>query len=178
MFDNLKADLDAKRRLYSQYGASYSMARTLLTDGTSANVLYRMQEWLGARLGKVAGLPPHILNKWFNGCMIGIGTRFGPGFVLIHPIGVVINASVRGGRDVWLESGVVIGDNRGGSPVLGDGVFVGSGAKIIGGLRVGDGARVGANAVVLKDVPDGATAIGIPATMRPGRPAEPAGPGA
>lgn len=166
MFANIRADLASKRRLYSQYGASYSLPRTLMTDGTSANVLYRTQEWLAARFGKVAGLPPHILNKWFNGCVIGIGARFEPGFVLIHPIGVVINASVRGGRDVWLESSVVIGDNRGGSPVLGNGVFVGSGAKIIGPLQVGDGARVGANAVVLKDVPPGATAIGIPAVAR------------
>ncbi|RTL33409.1 MAG: serine acetyltransferase [Burkholderiales bacterium] len=166
LFVNLRADLEAKRRLYSQYGASYSMLRTLLTDGTSANVLYRTQEWLASRLGKVAGLPPHVLNKWFNGCVIGIGARFEPGFVLIHPIGVVINASVRGGRDVWLESSVVIGDNRGGSPVLGQGVFVGSGAKVIGPVTVGDGARIGANAVVLKDVPVGATAVGIPAQIK------------
>jgi serine O-acetyltransferase len=48
-------------------------------------------------------------------------------------------------------------------------VFVGSGAKIIGGLRLGDGARVGANAVVLHDVPAGATAVGIPARCRPPR---------
>lgn len=97
MLANVRADLASKRRLYSQYGASYSMLRTLMTDGTSANVLYRAQEWLASRFGKVAGLPPHILNKWFNGCVIGIGARFEPGFVLIHPIGVVINASVRGG---------------------------------------------------------------------------------
>jgi serine O-acetyltransferase len=166
IFDNIRADLQSKRRLYSQYGASYSMLRTWMTDGTSANVLYRMQEWLGSRFGKAAGLPPHLLNKWFNGCVIGIGARFQPGFVLIHPVGVVINASVKGGRDVWLESGVVIGDNRGGSPVLGDGVFVGSGAKVIGRLDVGDGARIGANAVVLKDVPAGATAVGIPAVNK------------
>lgn len=166
LFDNIKADLQAKRRLYSQYGTPYSLLRTWMTDGTSANVLYRTQEWLGARFGKVAGLPPHILNKWFNGCVIGIGARFEPGFVLIHPVGVVINASVKGGRDVWLESSVVIGDNRGGSPVLGSGVFVGSGAKVIGRVDVGDGARIGANAVVLKDVPAGATAVGVPAVNK------------
>ena len=170
MLANVRADLASKRRLYSQYGAPYSTLRTLMTDGTSANVLYRTQEWLASRFGKIAGLPPHILNKWFNGCVIGIGARFEPGFVLIHPIGVVINASVKGGADVWLESGVVIGDNRGGSPVLGSGVFVGSGAKVIGPVSVGDGARIGANAVVLKDVPAGATAVGIPAVSRlPGR---------
>lgn len=165
------SDLRAKQRLYSQYGARYSMLRTCLTDGTSANVLYRLQEWCASIGGKPLGLPAHILNKWFNGCVIGIGSRFGPGFVLIHPIGVVINASVRGGCDVWLESGVVIGDNRGRSPVLGDRVFVGSGAKIIGGLHIGNGASVGANAVVLKDVPADAVALGIPAVSRPPRPA-------
>ena len=95
--------------------------------------------------------------------------QFGPGFVLIHPVGVVINSSVRGGRNVWLESSVVIGENRGGFPRLGDDIFVGSGAKIIGAVAVGDRARVGANAVVLHDVPAGHTALGIPARMRPPR---------
>lgn len=166
MFAKLKGDLRAKQRLYSQYGAQYSMLRTWMTDGTSANVLYRTQEWMASKGGKLAGLPPHILNKWFNGCVIGIGASFESGFVLIHPIGVVINASVHGGANVWLESGVVIGDNRGQSPRLGNDVFVGSGAKIIGGLTIGDGGRVGANAVVLKDVPAGATAVGIPAVIK------------
>jgi len=95
--------------------------------------------------------------------VIGVKARFGPGFVLIHPIGVVINSSVRGGSNVWLESGVVIGDNRGRSPVLGDDVFVGSGAKVIGGLTVGNRAQVGANAVVTRDVPADVTVVGIPA---------------
>ena len=96
-----------------------------------------------------------------------VRAQFGPGLVLIHPIGVVINSSVRGGRNVWIESGVVIGENRGQVPELGDDLFVGSGAKIIGGVRIGQGARIGANAVVLHDVPDGATAVGIPARARP-----------
>lgn len=166
VFDNLAGDIQAKQSLYSQYGVKYSFLRTLLTDGTSANALYRAQEWMAAKAGKAAGLPAHILNKWLNGCVIGIGASFGPGFVLIHPIGVVINASVRGGSGVWLESGVVIGDNRGRCPQLGSDVFVGSGAKIIGGVIIGDGCRVGANAVVLKDVPAGATAVGIPAVVK------------
>ena len=76
---------------------------------------------------------------------------------------MVINSSARGGRNVWLESGVVIGDNRGRYPVLADDIFVGSGAKIIGGVTLGAGARVGANAVVLHDVAPGTTVVGIPA---------------
>lgn len=167
MFKNLVADLQAKRRLYSQYGATYSMVRTCMTDGTSANMLYRLQEWCASIGGKPAGLPAHILNKWFNGCVIGIGAKFGPGFVLIHPIGVVINAAVQGGANVWLESGVVIGDNRGRCPVLGDDVFVGSGAKVIGNVHIGSDAKIGANAVVTKSVPDRHIALGIPAINRP-----------
>nr|WP_315193370.1 hypothetical protein [uncultured Aquabacterium sp.] len=159
----LLSDLRAKQRLYSQHGATCSLLKALLTDGTSANALYRLQESLSSRGLAPLALVPHVLNKWFNGCVIGVKARFGPGFVLIHPIGVVINSSVRGGSNVWLESGVVIGDNRGRSPVLGDDVFVGSGAKVIGGLTVGDRAQVGANAVVTRDVPAGVTVVGIPA---------------
>lgn len=166
MFSNIRADIRAKQALYSQYGAKYSLLRTLLTDGSSANFLYRMQDWLSSKGGKLAGLVPHILNKWINGCVIGIGAKFGPGFVLIHPVGVVINAGVIGGRNIWLESGVVIGDNRGRSPSLGDYVFVGSGAKVIGGVSVRSKAKVGANAVVLCDVPEGCLAVGVPAKIK------------
>jgi serine O-acetyltransferase len=98
-----------------------------------------------------------------NGCVIGVRAQFGPGLILIHPVGVVINSSTRGGTNVWIESSVVIGDNRGQSPVLGDDIFIGSGAKIIGGVTLGNGARVGANAVVLKSVAPGVTVVGIPA---------------
>jgi serine O-acetyltransferase len=83
--------------------------------------------------------------------------------VLIHPIGVVVNSAVRGGRNVWIESGVVIGDNRGGVPALADDIFIGSGAKVIGGVAIGSGARIGANAVVLRDVAANTTVVGIPA---------------
>ncbi|AKJ29897.1 serine O-acetyltransferase [Caldimonas brevitalea] len=159
-------DLRAKQRLYSQYGDTCSLLKAIMADGTSANVLYRLQAALARwRLAPLA-LIPHWLNKSLNGCVIGVKAQFGPGFVLIHPVGVVINSSVRGGRNVWLESSVVIGDNRGGCPTLGDDVFIGSGAKVIGALHIGHGARVGANAVLLRDVPDGATAVGIPARVR------------
>ena len=102
------------------------------------------------------------------GYMAGLKAEFDVGFVLIHPVGVIINSAVRGGRNVWIESGVVIGDNRGASPVLGSDVFVGSGAKVIGGVRIGDRTLIGANAVVTHDVPDDHRAFGIPARARLG----------
>ena len=116
-----------------------------------ANALYRLQGFLARwRLAPLA-LIVHLVNKWLNGCVIGVRASFGAGFVLIHPVGIVINSATRGGRNVWVESSVVIGDNRGRSPVIGDDVFIGSGAKIIGGVHI------------LHDVPAGATVVGIPA---------------
>ena len=159
----LLADLRAKQALYSQYGQHCSLLKATLTDGTLANALYRAQAALSRWHLAPLALVPHWLNKCLNGCVIGVRAQFGPGFVLIHPVGVVINSSTCGGRNVWLESGVVIGDNRGLSPVLADDIFVGAGAKIIGGVTLGSGARVGANAVVLKSVGPGVTVVGIPA---------------
>ena len=139
------------------------MLQTILADGTFANFLFRIQEQLVDLRLPVLALIPHLVNKWLHGCVIGTRASFGGGLVLAHPIGIVINSSVRGGTNLVLESGVVIGDNRGCSPTLGDDVFVGSGAKIIGGVTIGSGARIGANAVVVHDVAPGATVFGIPA---------------
>ena len=105
------------------------------------------------------------LNLIFCHCLIGRGAEFGPGFVLIHAMGVVINGSVRGGSNVHIEHQVTIGAERRGSPTLGDDVFIGAGAKVIGAVAIGDGARIGANAVVLHDVPAHSTAVGIPARV-------------
>ena len=156
-------DLRAKQRLYSQHGQTCSLLKAIMSDGTLANFLYRAQEGLSSLGLAPLALIPHCLNKWINGCVIGVRARFGPGFVLIHPVGVVINSSVRGGRNVWVESGVVLGDNRGRSPVIGGDVFIGSGAKVIGGVNIADHALIGANAVVTHDVLEGQTVVGIPA---------------
>jgi len=160
---DLRDDLLAKQALYSQYGDKHSMIRIILADGTLANVLYRLQSALVRWHLTPLALLAHWFNKWLNGCVIGVHAQFGPGLVLIHPIGVVINSAVKGGRNVRIESGVVIGENRGRFPVLGDDLFIGSGAKIIGEVVLGTGARVGANAVVLRDVAPGTTVVGIPA---------------
>ena len=99
------------------------------------------------------------------------GAEFGPGFVLIHSLGVVINGTVRGGEGVKIEHQVTVGAEKRQSPVLGDRVFLGAGAKVIGAITIGNGASIGANAVVLEDIPANATAVGIPAKVvkiRPG----------
>lgn len=142
-----------------------AIVKVMLTDGTPAMILYRLMQW--SRKHRL--LPLELLFNKFNGalcsCIIGRGADFGPGFLLIHSQGVVINGQVRGGSDVVIEHQVTIGAEQRRSPRLGNHVFIGAGAKIIGAVRIGDHARIGANAVVVHDVPIGATVVGIPARV-------------
>ena len=98
-----------------------------------------------------------------------IGRRF----FIDHGMGVVIGETSEVGDDVTLYQGVTLGgtslEKGKRHPTLGNGVIVGSGAQILGPLNVGEAARIGANAVVLQDVPKGATMVGIPAKIVMGR---------
>ena len=139
--------------------------KVLLTDGTLAMVIYRGMQW--ARRWHLLPLELFFnrLNSTCCNCIIGRGAEFGPGFVLIHATGVVINGQVTGGSNVHIEHQVTIGAERRQSPKLGNDIFIGAGAKIIGQITLGDHAKVGANAVVLDDVPAYATVAGIPARV-------------
>lgn len=163
MWSLLREDFEQKRRIYAADGADPGPLRLWLSDGSSAMVLYRtMRTFAGLRLEPLAWAV-QWLNKFVNGCVIGAGAEFGPGFVILHPVGIVVNSKVRGGRNIALEGGVVIGDEKGRSPVLGDDVFIGSGAKVIGHLIIGNRVKVGANAVVVNSIDDDTTVVGIPA---------------
>jgi serine O-acetyltransferase len=97
---------------------------------------------------------------------IGLEARIGSGLMLPHPNGVVIHEEARIGDDCMIMQQVTVGMIGDGEvPTIGNRVYVGAGAKIIGKLVVGDGARIGANSVVLSDVPAGATAVGVPARL-------------
>lgn len=162
---------DLKYKVECFYGKCTwrKFVKVLFTDGTSCMVFYRMARFF-KRIGLgAAGWIFLELNKVLNGCVIGRGVEFGKGFVIMHGVGVVINSGVRGGENIVIESGVVIGTARNGLPVkvpvLGNNIFIGSGAKILGGIRVGNNVKIGANAVVIKDVPDNVTVVGIPARI-------------
>lgn len=90
----------------------------------------------------------------------------GQRLMLPHPNGVVIHEDAVVGDDCMIMQQVTIGMIGDGEvPTLGNRIYVGAGAKIIGKVKVGDGARIGANAVVTQDVPAGCTAVGVPARL-------------
>lgn len=98
----------------------------------------------------------------FSSCTIGAGTKFSYG-----GIGLVIHKRARIGCDCIIGTNVTIGGRSGHRdvPVLEDGVYVGTGAKVLGPIRIGARSVIGANAVVLEDVPADATVVGIPARI-------------
>jgi serine acetyltransferase len=105
------------------------------------------------------------------GIELPYSAKIGRRVVFEHQHGIVVHGQTVIGDDCIIRQGVTLGirsmDRLTEAPVLGRGVNVGAGAKIIGPVQVGDGASIGANAVVLKDVPAGALAIGVPAKLVP-----------
>ena len=137
--------------------------------GFHAMLFHRLAHWLwGVGLNWLARLTSHG-SRWLTGIEIHPGATIRRRFFIDHGMGVVIGETAEIGDDCTLYHGVTLGGtswNKGKRhPTLGKGVVVGAGAKILGPITVGDGARIGSNAVVVKDVPPGATANGIPARI-------------
>lgn len=158
-------DLRRKAAWYDYPDTSRSVLRMAFSDGSTCQVLYRLMSWCQAHGLKPLAFFLYRLNAAVGHAVIGRDAQFGPGLVILHSFAIVINSSVRAGKNLVMEHGVTIGAERGQSPVLGDNVFIGAGAKIIGPVRIGSDVKIGANAVVTKDLPDGATAVGIPARV-------------
>ena len=113
---------------------------------------------------KIASLR-HRFWSVVTGADIPVNCRLGGGLLIPHPNGIVIHPDAEIGPNCLIFQQVTIGDAGGGVPRLGGHVDVGAGAKIIGEIVIGDHARIGANAVVITDVPAGATVVGIPARI-------------
>jgi serine O-acetyltransferase len=119
--------------------------------------------------------PYHLSQFWLGrlsrklGVFVDFTTEIGPGLYLGHPAGIVINRRCRIGANCNIAQHVTLGlksrDPRAGCPELGDRVYVGPGAVIIGAIRVGHDTAVGANAVVTHDAPDHAVVAGVPAKI-------------
>ncbi len=165
MFKNIKQDIRGKCMWYYKDATMKNMIKTLFADGTLAMLLYRLAQFLRQNHMGIISAFLSRLNALLTGALIGRNAEFGKGFVMLHSIGIVINSDVVGGDNIVMEHGVTIGAERRISPLLGNNIFIGAGAKIIGGIRVGNNVKIGANAVVVKDVPDNVTVVGVPARI-------------
>lgn len=161
----IASDIRAKAEWVYGAPSRKNMLKALATDGTFAMIVYRLMQFSGRMHLAPLAMAFNKVNCIFGGCVIGRNADFGPGFVLIHSLGVVINTAVRGGRNIKIEHQVTIGAERNLSPVLGDDIFIGAGAKIVGSVTIGSCVKIGANAVVVDDLPDGVTAVGVPARI-------------
>ena len=139
----------------------------LCYPGLHATVMHRLSHMLWLHGIKLPGRWIAHLARWLTGIEIHPGATIGRRLIIDHGMGVVIGETAEIGDDVYLYHQVTLGgtssEHAKRHPTLGNGVFVGAGAKVLGAIMVGDGARIGANAVVLKSVGAGVTVVGIPA---------------
>ena len=138
--------------------------------GLHAIYVHRLARWFWLRGLRWLGRFTSQFGRWMTGIEIHPGARIGSCVFIDHGMGVVIGETAEVGDGCTIYQGVTLGGTtlyRGTKrhPTLGSGVVVGAGAKVLGGFVVGDNAAIGSNAVVTKPVPEGATAVGIPARI-------------
>ena len=141
----------------------------LLYAGVHAIIYYRIAHWLyRCRLYFLARFVSQWARFW-TGIEIHPGATIGRRLVIDHGTGIVIGETAELGDDVLLYQGVTLGgtgkDVGKRHPTLGNNVMVGAGARVLGPITVRDNSRIAAGAVVLQDVPEGATAVGVPAQI-------------
>ncbi|MES2883519.1 MAG: serine O-acetyltransferase [Pseudomonadota bacterium] len=168
MFSRLADDI---RNIQARDPAARSVLEVLTCyPGLHAVWGHRVSRWLWTHGFKwLARLNSH-LARFFTGIEIHPGAVIGERLFIDHGMGVVIGETAEIGDDCTIYQGVTLGGtslDKGVKrhPTLGNGVVVGGGAKVLGSFTVGEGARIGSNAVVVKAVPAGATAVGIPARI-------------
>ena len=142
----------------------------LCYPGLHAVWLHRVAHFLWQANLKLIARLWSMLARWLTGIEIHPGVKIGRRVFLDHGLGIVIGETTVIGDDCTIYQGVTLGGTslyKGAKrhPTLGKGVVVSAGAKVLGGFIVGKDARIGSNAVVLKAVPAGATAVGIPARI-------------
>ncbi|WGI26038.1 serine O-acetyltransferase [Halomonas alkaliantarctica] len=164
MFQRLREDINS---VFDRDPAARNFLEVLTNyPGLHALLLHRCGHWLWKKNLKWLARTLSTFSRWLTGIEIHPGATIGRRFFIDHGMGVVIGETALVGDNVTLYQGVTLGGTSWSKgkrhPTLGDGVIVGAGAKILGPFMVGAGAKIGSNAVVTKEVPPGATVVGIP----------------
>jgi serine O-acetyltransferase len=164
MFTAIRQDI---RCVFERDPAARNVFEVITTyPGVWAVIFHRLNHWLWTHHAKWLARFISTFARWITGIEIHPGATIGERFFIDHGMGVVIGETCEIGNDCTLYHGVTLGGTswQPGKrhPTLGNNVIIGAGAKVIGPIMVGNNARVGANAVATKDVPEGATIVGIP----------------
>ena len=168
MFKRLREDIECIRERDPAARSAWEVLTCY--PGLHALVFHRRAHWCRAHgLHWLARFISH-LGRFFTGIEIHPGATIGRRVFIDHGMGVVVGETAEIGDECTIYQGVTLGGTSLGRgtkrhPTLGRGVIVGANSQVLGGFTVGDGARVGSNAVVLKEVPPGATAVGNPARI-------------
>ena len=141
----------------------------LLYPGVHAVIDHRIAHWCYCHHLKFLARCVSQWSRFWTGIEIHPGAKIGHRLVIDHGMGIVIGETAEVGDDCLIYHGVTLGgtgkDQGKRHPTIGNNVLISSGAKVLGPFKVGDNARIAANAVVLSEVPEDATAVGIPAQV-------------
>lgn len=164
MFKHLKETIDC---VFERDPAARTAFEVLTNyPGVHAILLHRISHRLWRANWKWLARTLSTFSRWITGIEIHPGATIGQRFFIDHGMGVVIGETAVIGNDCTLYHGVTLGGTTWQKgkrhPTLGNDVVVGAGAKVLGPIMIHHGARIGSNAVVVKDVPEGATVVGIP----------------
>ncbi|MDT8419660.1 MAG: serine O-acetyltransferase [Desulfuromonadales bacterium] len=164
MFKTLKEDLKV---VFERDPAVRSVFEIIFCyPGFHAMIFYRIAHALWQRKFYFLGRFVSHIGRFLTGIEIHPGAKIGRGFFIDHGMGVVIGETAEIGENCTLYHGVTLGGTSWAKekrhPTLGNNIVVGSGAKILGPFTLGDGSKVGSNSVVVKEVPENATVVGVP----------------
>ncbi len=167
MFKNIRYDI--KSILERDPAARNGFEVFLLYSGFHALLWYRAAHFFYKLKMKFIARLLSQLGRWFTGIEIHPGATIGRGLMIDHGMGVVIGETTVIGDDCTIYQGVTLGgtgkEKGKRHPTIGNNVMIGSGAKILGPFKVGDNSKIAAGAVVLSEVPEDCTAVGIPARV-------------
>jgi serine O-acetyltransferase len=172
LIDQIKRDATTIAKIFTGGRVNArELFATMSHDGSQVLVLQRFADAARRnRIPVVGGIVRRVQTALF-GIEIARDVKLGEGVVFVHTVGVVIGGDAEIGDRVMFLGGNTIGSAKAvpdgpNYPRIGNDVVIGAGARILGGVTIGDGASIGANAVVLCDVPAGAAAVGVPATVK------------
>lgn len=168
MFKNLRYDIASVKR--NDPAARSTFEIVLLYPSIHSLIFHRGAHWLFKKKCIFLARLISQISRFFTGIEIHPGAKIGKGVFIDHGMGVVIGETAEVGDNVLIYHGVTLGgtgkDKGKRHPTVGNNVIIGAGAKVLGPIIIEDNVKIGANSIVLKNVPSGYTAVGIPATNK------------